>query len=272
MILPVEYRNLTRHELRSAVIGMLLGDASIQKHGAHCRLQIAHKVGFREYLGLKGEILRQIPGVSFSIGEYKTTDKRTGVVYPYVQGRTSTHPVFTQVRSRFYKPKKVVTKGILSSLTPLGLALWFMDDGHLQIQYNRSRYVTDIDRSVSERSISARNVVLNTQGFSVQENEMIVKWLKERHSIEARVKLDNRDRKRNRGGSVFMNTTNARKFVDIVRDFVLPVECMQYKVDFKYKTEKDEFLRYNLEYWLNDRATEEAQERVASFGEDFSLF
>ena len=267
MSLPAVYRNLSRHEIRGAILGTLMGDSSIQMHGRNGRLQMGHSPKVEDYVVLKGEILKQVPGVSFSYGQYTNTDKRTGKVYPYVQARTTTHPLFTKMRERMYRPNKRINKGILESLTPLGIALWFMDDGHLSIAYNRPRYATDVGKAPSERSIQARNINLATHGFTEEENHLICRWLKERFDIDARVK-------NSKGFFIFMNTTNARKFVDIVRPYVLPVVSMRYKIDFRYSPKHSPgLLKYNVSYWIDANgdivAREEEHERIGSGMWDF---
>lgn len=247
------YEKLSRHELRSAVIGMTLGDFNLQLHGVNARAQTSHSPKVRDYVELKGVIMRQIPGLRFSYKDVVHENRKLGKSYPQIKIWTSTHPFLTKLRARLYRPEKRINKGILESLTPLGLALWFMDDGHLSLHYNVKRYTTDKDRSPCERSISSRPLIMNTHSFSERENEVICSWLLSRWGIDCQVK-------RSKGFFVYMNTENARKFVDVVRPFVLAVPSMYHKINFKYKNASPELLRFNIEYWT----LEEGQERAAS--------
>ena len=53
-----------------------------------------------------------------------------GKRYPCVQFATRTHPVFSEWHLRFYRGRrKVVPREIDRWLTPLAIAVWFMDDG-----------------------------------------------------------------------------------------------------------------------------------------------
>ena len=243
------YEKLNRHELRSAVIGMTLGDANIQMRATNARMQMAHSPLVRDYVEIKGIILRQIPGLKFSAKDVIHVNRKLNKEYPQIRVWTSGHPFITHMRQRIYRPTKHLNKGLLESLTPLGLAIWYMDDGHLGIHHNVKRYVTDTDRSTSERSISSRSLILCSHSFSVEENVVIRDWLQSRWGIDSRVK-------NSKGFRIFMNTENARKFVDIVRPYVLAVPSMHHKINFKYKNTSPELLRFNIDYWTKEEGHE----------------
>jgi hypothetical protein len=243
------YENLSRHEIKSAVIGMVLGDANLQMRVKNARIQMAHSPRQEEYVAVKASIIRQVPGISCKFTNVLHQNRKLNKVYPQVRLWSTSHPFFTDMRERLYAPVKRLTDGILSSLTNLGLAIWYMDDGHLSLKHNVVRSPADKLKVTQERSIAARSIYLNTHGFSEGENRLICDWLKSKYCIEARVK-------NSKGFYVFMNTENARKFVDVVRPYVLAVPCMHYKIDFKYKNPTDELRRFNV--------TEEGHERAAS--------
>ena len=241
--------NLDRHELRSAVIGMVLGDANLHQPAANAFLQMAHSPKVEDYVRFKKQIIEQLPGIWFRYKLVIHKNRKLGKEYPQLRVWTKRHPFFTKMRSRLYRPHKRLTKGILESLTPLGLALWFMDDGHLSLHHNVKRYSTDRGSSPACRSISTRPLIMNTHSFSKKENEIICHWLLQRWGVESRVK-------NSKGYFVYMNTTNARKFVDVVRPYVLGVPSMHYKIDFKYTKNSPELLRYNIEYWTTEEGHE----------------
>ncbi len=244
MNLSKVYKNLSKHELRSAVIGMILGDASIQLRYGKSRIQMGHSPKVEDYIQVKKYVLEQIPGMWCHYKHTPHVNRKIGKTYPTIKVWTKTHQFLTKIRDRMYKPNKIVTRGVLSSLTPLGLAMWYMDDGHLSLHHNVKRYVTD-SNIPSERSISTRPIILNTHGFTEEENEVIKDYFKDFWDIECKVKPE-----RTRGlFCIYMNTTNARKFVDIVRPYVLCVPSMHHKIDFRYTKNSPELLKYNIEYW-----------------------
>jgi hypothetical protein len=152
------------------------------------------------------------------------------------------------LEQRVYGSAKQIDKELLNELTALGLALWYMDDGHLSLHHNAARFKPDKTRIRRERSIGARNIILSTHAFSDKENRVICEWLKTQWGIDARVK-----KSKGRYFYVYMNTENARKFVDIVRPFVLGVPSMRYKLDFRYKDPPSELERFNIEYWVTTK-------------------
>jgi hypothetical protein len=123
-----------------------------------------------------------------------------------------------------------------------------MDDGHLDLHRNAVRSKLDKYRTYGERSISARNITIGTHGFSEKENLIVCEWLAERWGIDARVK-----RSKGKYFYIYMNTGNARRFVDVVRQFVLAVPSMRYKIDFQYKNPKQELERFNIGHWVTPK-------------------
>lgn len=251
-------REMNRREIRSAVCGMLLGDSTVQQRPRGARMQIVHHPKSLDYLLFKKDILDQIPGVRSNYAHVVHNNRKMNKLYPQVRLWTTGAKYWTKVKSVFYNPKKRITLGLLNSLTPLGLAIWYMDDGHLSIVHNKIRSIPDKSRTTAERSKRARNIILCTHCFTKEENELMARWFKSIWNIDVRVKFS-------RGYHLYMNTENARKFIDIVRPYVLDVPSMHYKIDLKYDFNSPsnhlpkDFLRFNIGYWT----TEKGHERVA---------
>src|SRR5918996_431784 len=114
------------HWQRSVLVGTLLGDGCLAKHGHWHRLHVKHKLAHRVLAEFKRNVFRNV--VSMQLHEF---DQRIrGKRYPCVQFATRTHPVFTEWHSRFYRERrKVVPEEIDRWMTPLAVAVWFMDDG-----------------------------------------------------------------------------------------------------------------------------------------------
>ena len=118
-------RELT--ELQQAVlVGTLLGDGSIAKHGHHHRLFVKHKAAHAALAEWKRDVFAE-----FTTMPLHHFDQRlNGKLYPCVQFVTRTSPVFSEWRHRFYDEKrKIVPREISSLLTPVSIAIWLMDDG-----------------------------------------------------------------------------------------------------------------------------------------------
>ena len=99
--------------------GMMLGDGYLENRGtANTRLQIRHAISQRSYVDwLYQEFENFVAKPPRQIGE----------AYFF---RTRSYPWLTSLRKVYYPDG---TKRIPSDLflTPLGLAVWFMDDGYL---------------------------------------------------------------------------------------------------------------------------------------------
>ena len=99
-------------------MGCLIGDGSLEKSGKHYRLRFGHTVRHSDYVGWKYELLRRI---CVTAPQYvpMTASVRVGTIG---------HPELSEIRQQWYKDG---IKFIPASfrLTPLMLAIWFMDDG-----------------------------------------------------------------------------------------------------------------------------------------------
>lgn len=105
------------------LIGSLLGDAYITTRG---QIQFEQSDKQKEYLFWKHILLFSISYRNISI--VKRFDKR--FQQEYTSYRFWTRQYFQSWRQRFYKNnKKIVPKDI--QLTPISVALWYMDDGCL---------------------------------------------------------------------------------------------------------------------------------------------
>lgn len=199
-------------ELRSAIIGMVAGDAGIrqQKGCKSVSLRICHAEKQKEYLEFKRDILQNL----FQNWEIpiKLIDNSG---YPGVRLGTRTHPRLRTIYKWFYKDgKKRFSRRILNYLTPIGIALWYMDDGSLS--YKRR-----------DGLIHGREVHLNTY-CSFEEAEIIQKYFKETWDISWTL-VSNKGLYRLRTGA-----GEAQKLFVIIDSYIVP--SMRYKLDLKYKS------------------------------------
>lgn len=113
-------------EQRSVLVGTLLGDGCLAKHGRFHRLHIKHKAAHAALAEYKRKVLDQFVSMNLHRFEQRLGQRR----YPCVQFATRTHPVFTEWHRRFYRGRrKIVPHDIAWELSPLALAVWLMDDG-----------------------------------------------------------------------------------------------------------------------------------------------
>ena len=176
---------------RDLVIGSLLGDAFLMPTTAGWCLRISHGLDQSSYVDWKFRMVASY---------VRTAPRQCGRSY-YL--RTITHPELSGMREAFYagaRRKGVPIELMDSELTAFGLAVWFMDDG------------------ASDR----RQVRINTQGFSLTENQRLIGFLQAKFGIEATINRD-KDRQRLR-----IRDASIRRFADLVRPHIIP--SMLYKL------------------------------------------
>ncbi len=111
---------------RDVLVGTLLGDGCLAKHGHYHRLHIKHRFAQAELVEFKYDVFRAF----ISMTPHVFGQRLNGREYPCVQFATRTHPVFSRWHARFYAGRvKSVPRDICSLLTPLAVAVWVMDDG-----------------------------------------------------------------------------------------------------------------------------------------------
>jgi recombination protein RecA len=182
---------------KSVLIGTLLGDGCLAMHGHHARLHVKHKATHRSLAEFKRSTFETY--VSMAIHEF---DQRLGGKrYPCVQFATRTSPVFTYWRHRFYVDgRKQIPDDITDLLTPLAIAVWFMDDG----------------------SADHCGVTIQTHSFDLVEVERLVRALSEGFDIVATIRANKRH------SILYIGKQQLPAFKSIVRPFIL--EELEYKL------------------------------------------
>lgn len=191
---------LTR-EQKDFIIGSVLGDASIILSGRRVNsyFKVAHCEKQKDYLLWKKEILGNLVNTIS-----KTIDKRgNSTMYGF---NTISHKELNFFRKLFYDNNKKIIKDELSlQMSPLGLAVWFMDDGS---KTNKCNYR------------------FATEGFTKEENLKLAEILKVNFDLNVKVlEYSRNDRKYY---YLFLNKRNAMNMTEIIKPYI--VDCMKYKL------------------------------------------
>lgn len=197
-------------EIRGAIIGMVLGDGSLALNGRsiNAHMDFAHSSKQREYAVWKAEMLKNLTSVRITDGFATAKGKE----YPKVRVITKTHPTYTHLHKRFYhNGRKTIDQFLMEHLTPLGLALWYQDDGNLK---NHENYLTPM---------------LETNCFNVVEHAVMTKALADKFHIEFRANHLNAKYLMLR-----LRRKDRERFFDIIRDYIHPT--MAYKIQDDGKT------------------------------------
>lgn len=190
---------------KDVLIGMILGDAYLQKTGKqNARLRLEHGISQEEYLKWKVNILKNY--FQSKIQFLERTNPIWKRTYNYVRIQSESSPEFGKLQRLFYKEsKKVIPETIISLFkSPLSLAIWFMDDGYY---YQRDKisyiYIPNFD----EESI-----------------KFLLNGLKVNFNLLPKLKY-----KKN-GLVLIFNVSETQKLVDLIKQFIIP--SMRYKIPF----------------------------------------
>lgn len=213
---------LRSSELDGILYGTLLGDASLNKtsRNGNFNLTLTHSPKQKEYLEFKKNLISKVSHVRFSYKETISFNKQVKKNYTTCCYYTNYLKYFTKLEKIFYDDnrKKIVTRKILNKLTPLGLALWWMDDGCLCIHKRK------------DRNTLQRTATIATYSFSLEEHDLIIKYFKEKWNIK--VKLSWAGPKDNKKPVIKMPMLEFGKFKNIIEPYIIP--SMHYKIDCKY--------------------------------------
>ncbi len=191
---------------KEILVGLLLGDGHLetQNDGRTYRLKIEHTYWQKDYADWLYKIFQE--WVLTSPQEKHQTV--SGVVYRKYWFSTVSHGAFRFYAQQFYENRrKILPKLIKKWLSPLAMAVWFMDDG--SIKSNRHRAL-----------------ILNTQSFSKPELVRLIKMFKEKYGVD--MKLRKQSRKSIEIYQLITTSETVEKFVEIIRPYILP--SMMYKL------------------------------------------
>lgn len=191
---------------RNAILSIILGDGYLDKSGGgkvlHCAAQL-------DYLNWKIKYLRS-KGVACTDASPKNNNG-FDAYYTYINVTKWSK----LLRKVLYKSggKNIYNRKLLNRLSAEHIAIWYMDDGGLS-------------QKKREGVIYANELMINTH-TTEDNNQIIIDYFLEVWGIRFTQVL-NRGHYRLRCG-----TKEARKFLDIVREYVSQVPSMAHKLNIK---------------------------------------
>ena len=122
-------------EQKSLLVALLIGDGTISSNYVS---KLSHSTLQREYLEWKVGLLNKYGIKNNGVKEYiSKCGYNTGKSVLYSQ--MSLIPTIKALRRSVYTPKKTITRKLLEWLNPLGLAIWYMDDGCINVNTSKQR-------------------------------------------------------------------------------------------------------------------------------------
>jgi MFS family permease len=190
-------------DIISIIVGSTLGDTHLEKrkNGIGTRIifeqssnNVEYLMWFYNYFANRGYCSNTIPKLQIRI-------RQKGKVYYQYRINSYTFSSFNWIHEMFYKKIdnkyiKIVPLNIGEYLTPLALAIWFMDDG----------------------SSLGSGAKIATNCFTLEEVNLLCNVLKLKYNIIATPNKCGKDK----GHIIYIHVNSMKLFVNIIKPYLLP--------------------------------------------------
>jgi len=187
---------------KEILIGLILGDGHLERLYTPTlgRLKVEQSYKHKDYVDWIYEEFRNWVRSKPKIKKKEVWD-RTYLNYGFL---TYGHRLLREFQEKLYrKGKKIVPNDLEKNITPLGLAIWFMDDGSI-------------------KSRKHKGLFLNTQDFKKNDVRRLQKILKNKFGIPSST------RKNGKGEQIYLGGKSGEKFIGIIKPYIIP--SMEYKI------------------------------------------
>lgn len=195
--------NLNKKQ-KDIVVGLMLGDGCLesQNNGRTYRLKIEQSLLHKNYVDW---LYGKFKNLVLTEPREKTKNIRDEIYHNYGFQTISCGNLrfFAQ---QFYDQnsgKKKIPKFIGTLLTPLALAIWFMDDGQIKSKKHRA-------------------LLINSQCFSKKDLRLLLRVLKDKFEINATLK------KERTGYRIYLLSSTISNFLNLINSYIHP--SMRYKL------------------------------------------
>ena len=199
-------------ESRNLLIGMLLGDGTISNNYV---FKLSHCLEQKDYLEWKIQQLKDAAIRNTGVKSY-ISSKGYNVGKEVLYTQLNIIPFIKVLRRVVYKEgKKTFTRKLLNRLDAKGVAIWFMDDGHINIRKTEGRPCGFyIKISTCEPK---------------EEVQTIIDYFKEQWNVNFYMFHEG---KKEDSYSLCCGTKEGLKFIEIVKPYVLQVPSMIHKITY----------------------------------------
>lgn len=196
---------------KQVILGGLLGDSS-------CNLKriisFSQSEKQKEYLVWKSKFFNKENDIKSTYNIWNNKSYLRYYFNYYIKKEDETFYSF--IRKNLYSGcRKKISLKYLNELTPLAIAVWWMDDGCISI------------------SKGNRYGKWATECFNYEEHLLIQKYFKEKWNINVQIKLE-----KNKYYFLRLNVTEMKKLIKIIYKYVCEIPSMAYKVDLQYAYDK----------------------------------
>lgn len=200
-------------ESRNLLIAMLLGDGTISNNYVY---KLAHSEQQKDYLEWKIKQLNDA-GIRNSGLLMYTSHNGYNIGKTVLYTRLNIIPFIKVLRRVFYKPAKIIgNRKLLNRLDAKGVAIWYMDDGHINIRRDKTG---------------------RPMGFYIKiatclpkdELQTVIDYFKEVWNINFYMFHEGRKKD---SYSLCCGTREGLKFINIVKPYVSQVPSMIHKITY----------------------------------------
>ncbi len=206
-VLSAEPRRLSEQQMQ-VVLGSLMGDGNLspnRRGRSGTRFRLGHGAKQAAYLDWKVSLLGNI--------DCSRTVNAKGAVF----ADFTPLPELAELHDVVYfgDGKKHLTWDYLKALTPLALAVWYMDDGSLTVR----------SKGLQERTQDGLGrIELCVEAMSAGSRERLVQYLRDTHGLDIRLRLAGAAQK----AVIVFSTAATERFQKLVAPYVHP--SMDYKL------------------------------------------
>ena len=149
-------------QLKGVIIGMILGDGWLDWRGNNARLEVSSVS--KGYIEWKKKILERITSVKmYERKNNRWSDK------PLFRIQTKVHPIYSKLYPHLYhNRKRTIDEYSLKSISPLGLLIWYLDDG--SCSYNKEKK-------------NGMNLTIATNSYNMAEHLLMAKVLNDKFRL-----------------------------------------------------------------------------------------
>ena len=199
-------------ESRNLLIGMLLGDGTICSNNVY---KLCHSIEQEDYLKWKIKLLNE-NGIRNNGLKYYTSSCGYNIGKTVCYTQLNIIPFIKVLRRVCYKGKKIIgNRELLNRLSAQEIAIWYMDDGHINIRINHGKpcgfYIkisTCEPKSEVQTIIDYFREVWNINFYMIHEGRKEDSY------------------------SLCCGTKEGLKFIDIIKPYVSQVPSMIHKITY----------------------------------------
>lgn len=204
---------------KQLLIALVIGDGTITNHPDY---KIAHSSKQLFYIKWKIALLDKY---NIQHGGLKLYESKAGFnkgqMVPTV--RLKTNMTIKALRRSIYTPKKTITRRLLNWLNPLGIAIWYMDDGFININ-------NSVQRSSVQHTIKISTYV------DLPTCTTIIKYFKDIWNINFRP-----FKEKSKWFSIATATENdCKNFISVIKPYIIPEFLYKIRTNFT----KEKFIEY----------------------------